>query len=201
MDFNILIDNAPTTFEGVGLNTCYRNMVLLSQLMGDAEIESADKMWQAIDLLYADAPSSTEQAARGINWFYSCGKQQKGNKEKTGNAQQAFCFEQDQDLIYSAFLSQYNINLQSIDFLHWWEFMALFRGLDKESEIKQAMYYRTCDTNGMSKDQKKHAKKMKVHCKIVNLNDVGAALSLAERDHAALEKVRKRMEDIKPPVQ
>ena len=39
----------------------------------------------------------------------------------------------DDDYIYSAFLSQYNIDLQDIKHLHWWKFKAMFKSLNEDN--------------------------------------------------------------------
>ncbi len=47
---------------------------------------------------------------------------------------QLYSFEQDAECIYSAFREVYGINLQTIPYMHWWEFQTLFAGLGKDGD-------------------------------------------------------------------
>lgn len=51
-------------------------------------------------------------------------------------------FELDSDLIYSAFLGQYGIDLVEVEELHWHKFLALLRGLNDSTLMHQVMQYR-----------------------------------------------------------
>lgn len=54
----------------------------------------------------------------------------------------AIDFEIDSDLIYSAFLGQYGIDLVEVEELHWHKFLALLRGLNDSTLLHQVMQYR-----------------------------------------------------------
>ena len=62
-------------------------------------------------------------------------------------------FEYDAAYIYAAFLEQYGIDLVDIEYLHWWKFQALFKGLSENSKIVKIMGYRSIDI-GNIKDKK-----------------------------------------------
>lgn len=51
-------------------------------------------------------------------------------------------YELDADLIYSAFLGQYGIDLVDIDHLHWHKFLALISGLNDNTKLHEVMGYR-----------------------------------------------------------
>ena len=46
----------------------------------------------------------------------------------------------DNDLIYSAFKDQYSIDLQEIEYLHWWKFKAMFDALKDDNKIVEIMF-------------------------------------------------------------
>lgn len=48
-------------------------------------------------------------------------------------------YEIDADLIYSAFLGQYGIDLVDIEELHWHKFLALLRGLNASTKLHEVM--------------------------------------------------------------
>lgn len=62
-----------------------------------------------------------------------------------------FDFEMDSDLIYSAFMGQYGIDLVDVEYLHWHKFLALFKGLTG-TKLNEVMGYRGYKKN-VSGDQ------------------------------------------------
>ena len=54
----------------------------------------------------------------------------------------AFDFEIDADLIYSAFMQQYGIDLIDTD-MHWYKFIALMRGISDDTRLGKIIGYRT----------------------------------------------------------
>ena len=51
-------------------------------------------------------------------------------------------YELDADLIYSAFLGQYGIDLIEVEELHWHKFLALLKGLNENTKLREVMGYR-----------------------------------------------------------
>lgn len=72
-----------------------------------------------------------------------------------------YSFIHDEELIFAAFLSQYNTNLNTAD-LHWWEFSAIFIGLEEVNRICKVMEYRGADLSAIKdKEQKAFYRRMK----------------------------------------
>lgn len=61
-------------------------------------------------------------------------------------------YELDSDLIYSAFLGQYGIDLIDVKELHWHKFLALLNGLNDSTKLREVMGYR-CYEKSMDKDR------------------------------------------------
>lgn len=59
----------------------------------------------------------------------------------------------DADYIYSAFMSQYGIDLLEIEELHWYKFLALFKGLKDDEVICKIMAYRGYEKHDGKKDR------------------------------------------------
>ena len=77
-------------------------------------------------------------------------------------------FSVDANLIFSAFMTQYNINLNR-DNLHWWEFMSLFNSLKDDTEIVKIMNYRTIDVNSIEdKKERKTYKQLQDYYSLEN---------------------------------
>ena len=53
-----------------------------------------------------------------------------------------FSFEIDYPFILSGFMRDYQIDLETVDYLHWWKFRMLFDGLSGDTGIKQRIMYR-----------------------------------------------------------
>lgn len=165
---NILVDLLPETVEIDGskytINTGFRIGILFEELMLDKTLSSEQKVYLAIKLYYKEVPTNLEKAIEQIQWFYRCGKDitvstgtGKGNKED-----RIYSFEYDDDYIYSAFLTQYGVDLQDIKHLHWWKFKAMFKSLNEDNRISKIMGYRAMKiTNEMSDNEKKHYREMK----------------------------------------
>jgi len=168
---NILIDRLPTDYKGLKIDTNFRSFILFELLMQDTELSDTKKIEFALQLFYKDKEfTSKEQIKKAIDcilWFYSLGKSEEKKddkiKEKEYKKQKAiYSYEHDANLIYSAFLSQYKIDLNDIDYLHWWKFKSLFEGLNDDNKICEIMGYRAVDLSKIKdKDRRYYYKKLK----------------------------------------
>ena len=164
---NILIDLLPSSVKIDGteyeINSDFRTSVLFSLLMEDDSLNEEEKVLQALNLYYPVIPNNIGKAIEQIKWFYSCGKSDKpiGNKKRKTNSKKVFDFEVDANYIYSAFMSQYNIDLQDIGQLHWWKFKALLEGLKEDNKLSKIIEYRSMDLSKIKdKEQRKFYKDM-----------------------------------------
>ncbi|MGL5149059.1 MAG: bacteriophage Gp15 family protein [Clostridium sp.] len=166
---NILIDLLPKAVEVDGskyaINSDFRTGILLEMLMQDDEVTDTEKLELALNLYFKKVPRDVEKAIEQIIWFYKCGKDEdkSSNKNNKGKSvTQIYNFNYDDDYIYSAFLDQYNIDLQDIEYLHWWKFKAMFKSLKEDNMIVKIMGYRSTDLSKIKdKEQREHYKKMK----------------------------------------
>ena len=165
---NILLDKLPTEYKGLKIETNFRSFILFELLMQDNKVGQEDKIALALKLFYKNIPSDIKIAFEGILWFYSRGEQKKPKTNETTNKKERiYSYEHDANYIYSAFLSQYGIDLNEIDYLHWWKFKSLFEGLNDENKICQIMGYRAIDLSKIKdKDQKKKYKRLKMAYKL-----------------------------------
>ena len=160
---NILVDKLPTEYEGLKVNTNFRSFILFELLMQDNKVSSKDKVILSLNLFYDPIPQDLKKAIDGIVWFYTRGKEikQSGNKGEKGNKKKIYSYEYDADYIYTAFLDQYRLDLNEIDYLHWFKFKAMFDGLKSDNKICEIMGYRAIDINKIkNKDEQKKYKKL-----------------------------------------
>lgn len=171
---NILIDLVPDSveIEGIryGINSDFRIGILFELLMQDNTLLEEEKIDIALNLYYEEIPHDIVEAVNKMLWFYRCGKDMgvksnqdgEGSSEGGGTVERIYSFEHDDDYIYSAFLTQYNIDLQDIEYLHWWKFRALFKSLKEDNLISKIMSYRSMTINNdMTDSEKKYYRKMK----------------------------------------
>ena len=181
---NILIDKLPTEVEGLELNTDFRTSILFELLMQDKDISNEDKVALSINLYFNRQPKSYEEMdkmTKAIMWFYSCGNKKKELKESNQREQivkkekrkkQIYSFEQDDFLIYSAFMEQYGIDLTEAK-LHWWKFKAMFDGLNDDILFSKVMGYRSIDLSKIEdKKQREHYAKLQKHWALIDNRSV-----------------------------
>jgi hypothetical protein len=178
---NLLIDLVPTTVN-IGnkeyeINSDFRISILFELMMQDNELDDKEKIIQALNLYYPEIPEDINKAVDMLLWFYRGGKDITSNGKGAGRGKigQIYSFDYDDDYIYSAFLDQYGIDLQDIEYLHWWKFKAMFKSLKEDNEIVKIMGYRAMDLSKIKdKEQRAYYKKMKELYKIpekINKNE------------------------------
>lgn len=90
------------------------------------------------------------------------GKNSKNSTSSSSDNKKVFDFEKDEKYIYSAFLQEYNIDLYTIENLHWHKFKSLLESLSEETQLSKIIQYRSVELSKIKdKEQKKYYKKMK----------------------------------------
>lgn len=164
---NILIDVLPETVTVSGneynIRTDFRIAMMFEILMQDDSLEPKDKTRKALRLFYEKVPRDLEGAVNAILWFYKCGREENPQKKKMAakrSKTKVYSFDYDDDYIYAAFMSQYGIDLQDIEYMHWWKFRAMFNSLDSTNQFVKIMEYRSVDINSVPKEQQSFYRKM-----------------------------------------
>lgn len=182
---NLLLDKLSTILQerigNIDFNTDFRIGILFEMLMQDENIKKDVKVIQAIKLYYPQLQQikDLEKAFDDIIWFYTCGKSDFDKKQSTNaknkivkqqREEKIYDYEYDDGYIYSAFLQQYGVDLQEVEYLHWWKFKSMFNSLNKDTKIVEIMGYRAIDLGKIKdKDEKARYKKLK---KIYKLPDM-----------------------------
>lgn len=166
---NLLLDNIDEVVKNrikIDFDTNFRIGIAFEIMMQNPKYSNKVKTFQALNLFYPEINQikDVKQAIDDIIWFYSCGKSEEktSQKEKTNRKnKQIYSYVFDNDLIYSAFKNQYNIDLEEIDYLHWWKFKAMFNGLKADNKIVEIMGYRSIELSEIKdKEMRKHYKKL-----------------------------------------
>lgn len=184
----IFLDGLPEALYVNGMEypiyTDYRAILAYDRML-ESEDENEKILCQALNTVFKQVPRDIEAAITALNWFISCGKEEKQNRPSNRilgiNNNKSFDFEEDDLLIWSAFQSRYGIDLLTIPHLHWWQFRALLDDLGEDNRFSQIMQYRVIDTNadGISKERKKFLDAMQRYYKIQEYDE--------ERDEAFIQ--------------
>lgn len=200
---NMLLGELPQTVtvagEEVPIDWGYRAFILIEICMFDHKRSNEQKILDALNIFYKSRiPDDYRESIEKLLWFYRCGKNPGYGKGKgTQSGKRSYCFEQDSALIYSAFLTQYHIDLNDTPnaALHWWKFKAMFEALSEDLKLSKIMYYRTVNTNGMSKEKKKFIKEMKNLYALDSgpVETIDSKLKLEKRNQEMKAYVRRRV--------
>ena len=174
---NLLLDNIDEVVNErikIDFDTNFRIGIAFEIMMQNPKYSMQAKTYQALKLFYPemDKIKDTKKAIDDIIWFYSCGKSEEktSQKNKKGKNKQIYSYEFDNDLIYSAFKNQYNVDLEEIEYLHWWKFKAMFNGLKSDNRIVEIMGYRAMELSKIKdKDMKKHYKQLQEEYKLPDM--------------------------------
>lgn len=166
---NILVDELDSIVKekigNIKINTDFRISILFELLMQDNTVSKKEKILQSLQLYYPDLDKikDFDKAIQDMLWFYRCGKELADSKENNNveRNKQIYSYEFDDDKIYSAFMEQYNIDLEDIKYLHWWKFKALFNALSEKTQFVKIMGYRAMNVNEIKdKKMKKQYRKL-----------------------------------------
>ena len=132
---NTLIDKFPTKAlideKVYELNTDFRNCLKIILAFEDDELLDFEKAEIMLRNLYGEnIPKNTDEAIRKAIYFLDCGEEDEEKKVGTSNNTRLYSFTKDAKYIYSAIKQTHGIDLESIEYLHWWKFVYLFLDLN-----------------------------------------------------------------------
>ena len=131
--FNVMLDKLPTEYNGYPINSDFRIGIQIFQILNDMELSEMEQIYKACELLFGvegeDWFPDTGTMQNGIQWFLSGWyTDNPANDEKKGHKDMDYDI--DQWRIFSAFLTQFGINLNEAD-MHFWVFMGLLSTLEE----------------------------------------------------------------------
>ena len=162
---SILTDKLPDSVEIKGQNcpikTDFRTWIRFTQIITESGTITPSKIAEMFRLIFPSLPPNFFDAIQSIMKFYKGTEIKEGKGETENRINRVFDYEYDADLIYSAFLQQYRIDLVAAD-LHWHQFKALFNSLSDETQLVKVIQYRSVNLSEIKdKEMKKFYKKMK----------------------------------------
>lgn len=172
--FNVMLDKLPTEYKGYPINSDFRIGIQMFQAISDNELSEMEKISKACELLF-DVDGITEYPdmitmQEGVQWFLSDWYTDNPVKEKE-ESKKDMDYDVDQWRIFSAFLTQFGINLNEAD-MHFWIFMGLLSNLNECALTKTIDLRRMKINPKMKPSEKKALKKAKEQYALETVQDV-----------------------------
>lgn len=126
---NVLLDPLPNEWESPSgeiyeLDTDFRIGIQICLIQDDPELNAHERSAKILDLLFVDRiPCDQEELSDCIQYFVSGWNHDKPSRK--AEHKRLMDFDVDQWRIYSAFLQYYRIDLNDVDYMHWWVFMGM----------------------------------------------------------------------------
>jgi hypothetical protein len=143
---NILTEQLPTAVEVDGtiyeLDTNFRTCLSIVLAFEDPELTDWEKQLVLLQLLYREIPENLQEACRLGVKFLDCGEDQETGKGNVDVAGRLYSFGQDAKYIYSAIRQSHGVDLETIDYLHWWKFCYMFLDLREDCFFHRLIHLR-----------------------------------------------------------
>lgn len=186
---NLLLDKPPKSvdLEGVEypINSDFRTSIRYEILMGDHTKTDEEIAEEALSLFYGKdilrRPDLIEAAINKMIWFYCGGKiESEGGSSRGVPQKAAYSFEYDDDRIYAAFVENFGIDLQEVEYMHWWKFRSLFKTLLNGDKLPKIVEYRVVNASKLPKEQQKYYRDMQEIYKVPEPKAVQKKVSAIE---------------------
>ncbi len=126
--FNIMLDELPDMWEGFPIDTDFRIGVQISQIMEDKDLSDNEKWGASADLLFRGIRPDPQYYYDAILWFLQ--EWNHDNNKKSKDRTRVLDYDIDQWRLYSAFKTQYGIDLNTVN-MHYWQFMGMLTTLNE----------------------------------------------------------------------
>lgn len=131
---NILLDPLPEAWasgsgEEYAIETDFRIGIQICMIQDDPELNRQEKAEETLKLLFVDEiPGSVQEVEECIAFFLNGWF--RDNESSKKEHKRLMDFDVDQWRIYSAFKQQYGIELDDVEYMHFWKFMGMLSSLN-----------------------------------------------------------------------
>lgn len=174
----------PTKMEANGhiyeINTDFRIALACFKAMNDPEITNLERFYAVETLLLGDEVDSNDEMIlqdKLLNYL-RCGQTENMDEEKID-----MDYIEDELKIRTSIRQCYHLDLNKIDYMHWWEYNELISGLTSESLLNKIRELRSFDLNEI-KDIKEREKvrKAQEYVALKKNNEKKVELTEKEKD-------------------
>lgn len=162
---NPLIDQFPTKVrignEILEVNSDFRNCLMIILAFEDEELTTIDKYEIMLARLFGKTldyfKDNLEEAIKQGVKFLDC------NKTFEEVEKRVYSFKKDAEFIYSAINITHHIDLNEIEYMHWWKFCIFFLDIDSDCTMSNIIYFRQKKNEGKlnSEERKLYLKNYK----------------------------------------
>ena len=153
---NFLLDKLPHAVlidgKAVPIHTDFRVCLRVVQALEDERLMEHEKLTVLITLLYPEPPENIALAIEQGLKFLNLGEQVDASR---AHQQPVYSLNKDSAYIYTAFKSTFNIDLNTVENLHWWKFRSLFADLGKDCFFNTLISLRSRQRTGKLTDSEK----------------------------------------------
>ena len=133
---NVLLDPLPTGYEDESgtfyeLDFDFRVGIQVNLIQDDPDLDNIEKIVLTQDLIFTGERPNDPEVVKDCVSYYISGWYLDNHIEVRKKHIKSSDFNIDQWRIYAAFLSQYQIDLNAIESLHYWVFMGLLANLNE----------------------------------------------------------------------
>ena len=145
--YETFLDTVNIHGEDVAIITDFREYIRLLDMLKCEELDAMQKKL-LLAQYFLDEIEVDKEAISALTAFVVMDSdetesdEENGETEESGSKKNLFSYEMDYPFILSAFMRDYGIDIETVDYLHWWKFRMLFDGLSDDTEIKQRIMYR-----------------------------------------------------------
>lgn len=206
--FNPILDAFPTSYKGVPVKTDFRVGIELFRLFNNSKLSELEKKERALILFYKDnIPEDVEFAWSGIDWFMHLGYNKSRNEvyplqeekpdgdvtklgieENTCTSDTCLDFDFDASRIYTAFLVTYGIDLQTVKYMHFFQFMFMLSDVSNECQYSKVLEIRKTSLVG------KKGRERAVYMQMKRMFAI--PIEVSEEDKKALEAMGISSDDL-----
>lgn len=198
---NVLVDKFPTKAklgnDIYNINTDFRVGINIMRLYEDNSLNIYEKTEIMLSLLYEkEIPLDLKEIAiEKAMIFLNAGESDKKNNDANRDGiktKRLYSFEKDAKYIYSAIKKSTHgeIDLENIEYLHWWKFVYYFLDLDEKSFFSQMIYLRNQKNKGkLSKEEKV------VYANLEDILELDNSEDYTEEEQIAINKFMKGLEE------
>ena len=172
---NYILDPPPISLIINGMDypieTDFRAVLNYNRIIRESR-EDGSELLEALQLMFGCIPENVAEAVLQLNWFVQGGEQDKrrrpSNKLLGINSDTPMDYDTDSRLIWAAFRRVYAIDLRTVEYIHWLDFLEMLSELPEDIRLNRIIEIRTKDTGNkkLSRDERTLYKALQRYYKI-----------------------------------
>ena len=127
------------------INADYRVILRIIRIQQQDDVMLMARNRRCLELFYKDGFPADDPMMYMWMFVRRCKSSEEDDRD---NGSQTMCYYRDADVIMSSFRAQYGIDLNSQEFMHWYEFLMLVDGLGEDTPLMRRIHLRQMSTKG-----------------------------------------------------